>query len=619
MMSVGRDRGRSRADSSVVDRTRMRTMTREEPPPPMLAKGLSAAQVEAQQLGAAAAGKPVPAAPAAKREGDSCAFCSKAIPYGSPFCPLAAEVERELTGPKLHPECWDPYFDDTETSRCEWCCLPCGAKVNERKDWHGGSQAAGRAPLAGVPHGGAAGPMDLGAGRRVLHQACIEPYNKARGVRCAHCGQTVTVGKRVDGYGLVHNGFCFDQLMLRLKREEKVQLESLKKAEAEDFTCAKCKQLILPDDEYYPLDDDSTGGVVRKVHVDCWEGTTHYCVHCNGAIGFDTEFYEVPQEGKNSGEEESADDAPSAGMVHIGCWDAWVKKSSPLCAHCGEHVMGEHCIESSTYEGHSKDYILHVDCFQPWKEMERAQLKEQAAAAEADGNMREERSLSIVGTWWGDVKEGEEDDDDDEEDSEAPDKGAAAAVPSAGVDTSFGMAKMLEEAANAALAIHEVESKREAVDVSDGRSSGVVVLGWMWKRGQRYRSWKRRWAILKECELCYYSGCTEGSSLKGSVSLANDWPDPGKVARLVEIRQTPHGVGCGIEIIDGKRTFIGYPEVKVHANGNVTVGTTDKGGKVVAPSHLEVTPWIKMINETAQAQRGMARAGGGGKGGDDDD
>ena len=46
-------------------------------------------------------------------------------------------------------------------------------------------------------------------------------------MRCAHCGQTVTVGKRVERYGLVHNGFCFDQLILRLKREERAQLEKV--------------------------------------------------------------------------------------------------------------------------------------------------------------------------------------------------------------------------------------------------------------------------------------------------------------------------------------------------------------------------------------------------------
>ena len=643
-----RDRGRSRV-ASTVDRTRMRTVTREAPPPvpavaapaPALAKGKSVHQLEAEAAGALAAGKAPPTA-SPTQSADSCVYCGKVIPLGTPFCPLAPEVERELTGPKVHHECWDPFFDDVETSRCEWCCLPCTVGAGLRKNWHDGSQAAGRAPIAGVPHGGAAGALG-GTGKRVLHQACIEPYNKTRGTKCGHCGQAVTVGKRVERYGLVHNGWCFDQLMKRAKKEEQ---ERLKRVEAEDFTCAQCKQLILPDEEYYPLDaegkvaDDEGGGDGggegggggggRKIHVGCWEASTHNCLHCAGEIGYDTEFYEVPAsmlapkkarggdgaaaDGAAADADEDADaDGPPAGVVHIDCWEAFMKTTAPRCAQCGEAVEGEHCVESSTYEGHVAEYILHVACFEPWKLMERQKIAELDEAAEEEAKRR--TRLSAVADDAGEAAGDASPSDDEDEDEGGEDPAAAStaneswrseAPAAAGVapppptpqsSSSFAHTSMVEQAAAAAATIAAAQA---SIDVSDAADKKVeVVLGWMWKRGQRIRSWKRRWAVVRGCALWYYASDTPGAKEKGSVRL---WG--GVRARLIEIRTTPHGAACGFELVEGTRTFIAYPEAKVHADGSVTVGAAVGGGKVVAPSHFEATPWVRKINDAAEVQQG---------------
>ena len=192
-----------------------------------------------------------------------------------------------------------PFFDDVETT-VRVVLLAVHRQRGPQEE------LARRLAGGGALYRGRAWWRGRGAGRhgkRVLHQACIEPYNKTRGTKCGHCGQAVTVGKRVERYGLVHNGWCFDQLMKKAKKEEQ---ERLKRVEAEDFTCAQCKQLILPDEEYYPLDaegkvaDDEGGGDGggegggggggRKIHVGCWEASTHNCLHCAGEMGTTPSF-----------------------------------------------------------------------------------------------------------------------------------------------------------------------------------------------------------------------------------------------------------------------------------------------------------------------------------------
>ena len=194
---------------------------------------------------------------------------------------------------------------------------------------------------------------------------------------CAHCGKTVHVGLRVEGRGLVHKGFCFNMLSKQLVRadgsnrdratrshrcahtfaaaccqaiEEKKALEALAKAEAEDFTCAECKQLIAPEEEFYTVnangeivDDDGGEGAKRaKVHVGCLK-QTHQCAHCGEVIALDSEFYE----------------SEGGAMLHVGCWEAWTAERAPRCAQCVQAVVGEHYVDGGQ--------PLHLDCWKEWR------------------------------------------------------------------------------------------------------------------------------------------------------------------------------------------------------------------------------------------------------------
>jgi DNA-directed RNA polymerase subunit RPC12/RpoP len=181
--------------------------------------------------------------------------CSR---IGDEYCPL--EDAREVDGPKLHPGCWDAFFADEATPRCEWCY-----REVQDADATPGSAAEQAHAHPQLPQGGAAGAM-YGKGRRLLHQQCVDAYNAARGSSCMHCGRPVHVGLDVAGLGLVHKGYCYGQMMAQLDEERAKAAAELTAAEVTEYSCAACARLIDALEEFYTLEDGTT-----KMHVGCWD------------------------------------------------------------------------------------------------------------------------------------------------------------------------------------------------------------------------------------------------------------------------------------------------------------------------------------------------------------
>lgn len=46
------------------------------------------------------------------------------------------------------------------------------------------------------------------------------------------------------------------------------------------------------------------------------------------------------------------------------------------------------------------------------------------------------------------------------------------------------------------------------LEFSLNRNSNIILEGWLWKQGNRVRTWKRRWFILTDGCLCYYESRT---------------------------------------------------------------------------------------------------------------
>ena len=128
-------------------------------------------------------------------DADVCLMCFKQIPEDAEYCPL--DDARPDDGPKVHVECWEPFFADTASTKCKWCFKPVIApKPTVSATQGGGSRAIpGRGPL-------------LGSGTVAFHQQCVDKWQEKFGNKCAFCGKAVVEGVFVEGAGMTHKGFC---------------------------------------------------------------------------------------------------------------------------------------------------------------------------------------------------------------------------------------------------------------------------------------------------------------------------------------------------------------------------------------------------------------------------
>ena len=55
-------------------------------------------------------------------DADVCLMCFKQIPEDAEYCPL--DDARPDDGPKVHVECWEPFFADSSSAKCKWCFKP---------------------------------------------------------------------------------------------------------------------------------------------------------------------------------------------------------------------------------------------------------------------------------------------------------------------------------------------------------------------------------------------------------------------------------------------------------------------------------------------------------------
>jgi len=287
-----------------------------------------------------------------------CVVCLKVIAKGEDFCPLSDDPRREEDGPKVHPHCWDLYIEDKTTSRCEWCCFEViksaetGAKQQMRYGPYGVKHFVPMQERAIVDKseyqfGGAAGPLQ-GEGKLHVHEWCVSAYEQNRGHACAHCGQAVHIGLTVEGIGMCHKGFCFEQVTIRREAEEAKKLQTFNEEE-EIFTCAFCSKPIGENEEYYPYDPAESGqigkvggsvGIKGNVHVHCWRSKFR-CVQCKSDISPDEEYYEV-----GNGE-----------LVKAACWEDYCMANAPRCPKCDQRVIGPHYVVDGV--------PMHPECYEP--------------------------------------------------------------------------------------------------------------------------------------------------------------------------------------------------------------------------------------------------------------
>ena len=101
---------------------------------------------------------------------------------------------------------WDEFAADP-SARCQWCFrvvaggdgfvpttprdgfAPAAGKEIDPTNMYGMHGYWGRGHVQGLPQGGAPGALE-GPGKRVLHQACVEKYNAAKGSKCLWCRST---------------------------------------------------------------------------------------------------------------------------------------------------------------------------------------------------------------------------------------------------------------------------------------------------------------------------------------------------------------------------------------------------------------------------------------------
>ena len=481
---------------------------------------------------------------------DICCFCAKRILTTEDFCPL--DDNRELDGPKVHPACWDAFFADLDTKRCEWCYQEVvgdrggvhdgfapakgrgldTAKMSDNKYGAHGYWGRAHAMGANVPQGGAGGPV-LGANRRVLHQWCVDEYSKNKGSGCLHCGKPVQLGYDVEGVGKVHKGFCYQQLQAQLEAERLEALAQIAKAEQLEFTCATCNQLIDPDSEYIELpcdecdDGDGADGTAtrrsgaqatRKIHLACWS-IAQNCVHCKTKIEEDDEYYDV-----------------DGGLCKSGCYAAWRVAFAPKCVHCGESVTGKHY---PLAEG-----PCHVECYEPW--------------ITAHPPPEPETTYGTAGAM---VRRSDEED--------GRESATGGETPSA----------RPYRATLRGVSTYGSRLTRMTYGTSTKSEGPSYDLGWMWKRGRLIPSWKRRWAMIRSGCLCYFSDA-DGLLMKGSIKLA------GCHVRMVEItaKEAPRTLGAqmGFEIEHSGQTLLGFPAEHLPATSE------------------DVAPWVLSVNEAIE-------------------
>jgi PH domain len=90
--------------------------------------------------------------------------------------------------------------------------------------------------------------------------------------------------------------------------------------------------------------------------------------------------------------------------------------------------------------------------------------------------------------------------------------------------------------------LQKLEEEEEALRREERELRGRTVrAGWLWKQGHNFKTWKRRWFVLRGSELSYFSKAEEAVS-RGTVDLLDFYlvpsevPKPGVSMRLCNKR-----------------------------------------------------------------------------------
>lgn len=120
-----------------------------------------------------------------------------------------------------------------------------------------------------------------------------------------------------------------------------------------------------------------------------------------------------------------------------------------------------------------------------------------------------------------------------------------------------------------------------ALNTSGGAPSGIQEVyrtGWLYKQGQKVKNWKKRWFVLKDNKLTYYSGKNEKTP-KGSIALSLAVPKDGA-----------HEAGTSIKGLSD-HTYTYTFEIVV----------TGRVYYIAATSEMETKEWISAIRASKRA------------------
>ena len=181
----------------------------------------------------------------------TCVYCAIPIGDAEEFCPLVDEDDTrgDQKGPKAHPACFEALVADMDT-RCRWCFKPVSSvntaprsgfvpnrEVDSSK--YGKDGFWGRGHVENAPKGGAAGST-YGAGKITFHQHCVDKFNEAKGNKCIHCKRPIHVGLDIPGRGMVHKGFCHNQILKEDEEERKRKEAEAAERQKAEFVCVIC-------------------------------------------------------------------------------------------------------------------------------------------------------------------------------------------------------------------------------------------------------------------------------------------------------------------------------------------------------------------------------------------